>query len=50
MKSKHKSEEYYNWLNNIVLLNKSMVFYSNKEFMPTIKELRSKEIKLYLLN
>ena len=44
MKSKHKSEEYYNWLNNIALLNKSMVFYSNKEFMPTIKELRPKKL------
>ena len=44
MKSKHKSEEYYNWINNIVLLNKSIVFFSNKEFMPTIKELRPKEL------
>ena len=43
MKSKHKSEDYYNWINNFVLLNKSIVFFSNKEFMPIIKELRPKE-------
>ena len=43
MKSKHKFEDYYNWINNFVLLNKSIVFFSNKEFMPIIKELRPKE-------
>ena len=44
IKSKHKAKTYYNWINNIVLLNKSMVFFSNKEFMPTLRELRPKEL------
>ena len=43
IKSKHTPEEYFTWLNNFVLLNRSLVFFSNKEFMPTIKELRPKE-------
>ena len=44
IKSKHSPEEYFKWINNIVLLNKPMVFYSNKEFMPTIKKLRPKKL------
>ena len=44
IKSKFKAEVYYNWINNFVLLNKSIVFFSNKEFMPTLRELRPKEL------
>ena len=44
VKSKHSNESYLNWINNIVLLNKSIVFFSNKEFMPTLKKLRPKEL------
>jgi hypothetical protein len=44
IKSKHKPEEYYNWISNFVLLNKSIVIYSSKEFMSIIKELRPKEL------
>ena len=44
IKSKHKPEEYYEWINNFVLLNKSIVFFSNKEFMPILKGLRPKEL------
>ena len=44
IKSKFKAEVYYNWINNFVLLNKSIVFFSNKEFMPTLKQLRPKEL------
>ena len=43
-KSKHKPEEYYIWLRNFALLNKSMVFFASKEFMPAFKELRPKEL------
>ena len=43
IKSKHTPEEYLEWINNIVLLNKSFVFFSNKEFMPLLKKLRPKE-------
>ena len=44
VKSKHKPEEYYGWISNFVLLNKSIVFFTSKEFMPTLKELRPKEL------
>ena len=44
IKSKNKDEEYYDWIRNFVLLNKSIVFFSNKEFMPTLKQLRPKEL------
>ena len=44
VKSKHKYSEYLKWISNIVLLNKSFVFYTNKEFMPILKEMRPKEL------
>ena len=44
MKSKHKPEKYYKWIRNFALLNKSLVFFSNKEFMPKFKEFRPKEL------
>ena len=44
IRSKNKAEEYYNWISNFVLLNKSIVFFTNKEFIPTIKKLRPKEL------
>ena len=44
MKSKHSRESYLRRINNIVLLNKSFVIFSNKEFMPTLKEMRPKEL------
>ena len=44
IKSKYKPEKYYEWLRNFALFNKSMVFFSSKEFMPTFKELRPKEL------
>ena len=44
IKSKHTSEQYLRWIKNFVLLNKSIVFFSNKEFMPTLKELRPIEL------
>ena len=40
IKSKHSNFEYLNWLKNIVLLNKSFVFFTNKKFMPKLKKLR----------
>lgn len=43
IKSKHLPEEYLKWLNNLLLLNRSFVIYSNKEFMPTLKNIRPKE-------
>jgi hypothetical protein len=44
MKSKHSSEQYLQWISNFVLLNKSLVFFTSKEFMPIIKKLRPKEL------
>ena len=44
MKSKHSSEKYLQWISNFVLLNKSLVFFTSKEFMPIIKKLRPKEL------
>ena len=44
IKSKHTSEQYLKWINNIVLLNKSIVFFTNKEFMETLKEMRPKQL------
>lgn len=42
IKSKHKPREYLDWMNNIVKINKSMVFYSDKKFMPHLKRIRPK--------
>ena len=44
IKSKHTPEQYLRWINNIVLLNKSIVLFTNKEFMPILKDLRPKEL------
>ena len=44
IKSKHTPEQYLKWINNIVLLNKSIIFFSNKEFMPILKDLRPQEL------
>ena len=44
IKSKHLPEEYLKWIKNFVMLNKSIVFFTNKEFMPTFKKLRPKEL------
>ena len=43
IKSKHNPTKYLKWISNIVILNKSFVFFTNKAFMPTLKELRPKE-------
>ena len=45
IKSKHKYSESLKWISNIALLNKSFVFYTNKEFMPILKEMRPKELQ-----
>ena len=44
IKSKYKPEKYYEWIRNFALLNRSMVFFSSKEFMTTFKEYRPKEL------
>jgi hypothetical protein len=44
VKSVHPYSDYLTWVNNTVLLNKSFVFYTNKEFMPILKEMRPKEL------
>jgi len=44
IKSKHTPNEYIKWISNIVMLNKSFVFFTNREFMPTLKALRPKEL------
>lgn len=43
IKSKHKPVEYLDWINNIVKINKPIVFFSNKRFMPHLKKIRPKE-------
>ena len=45
VKSKHSHLEYLSWIRNILLLNKSLVFFASKKFMPIIKKLRP--IKLH---
>ena len=42
-KSKHKPRDYLDWINNFVLLNKSIVFFTNKKFKPHLKRLRPKK-------
>ena len=44
IKSKHKPREYLDWINNIVKLNKSIVFFTDKKFMPHLKRIRPKEL------
>ncbi len=44
IKSKHSKEDYLNWISNIVLLNKSFVFFTDKKFMQTLKNLRPKDL------
>lgn len=44
IKSKHSHSDYLKWMSNIVLLNKSFVFFTNKKFMPILKKLRPKEL------
>ena len=45
VKSKHSNYEYLSWLRNILLLNKSLVFFTSKNLLPIIKKLRP--IKLH---
>ena len=40
IKSKHSYIEYLNWIKNLLLINKSLVFFTSKKFMPTVKKLR----------
>lgn len=44
VKSRHSYTDYLKWINNIVLLNKSIVFFTNKELMGTLKALRPKKL------
>ena len=44
MKSKHPHKEYLYWLRNLLLLNKSLVFFTNKKFMPILKRLRPNKL------
>ena len=43
IKSKHEPEDYLKWISNIIMLNKSMVLFSNDEFIPILKKMRPKE-------
>ena len=43
IKSKHEPEEYLKWISNFVLLNKSMIIFTNNEFIETLKKMRPKE-------
>ena len=40
VKSKHSKIQYLNWIKNLLLLNKSLVFFTSKKLMPIIKKLR----------
>ncbi len=43
IKSKYKPRNYLNWIHNFVMLNKSMVFFTNRKFIWHLKSLRPKE-------
>lgn len=43
-KSKYTFYEYLSWINNLVKLNCSMVFFTEKKFINILKELRPKEL------
>ena len=43
IKSKHKPKQYLDWIKNFVLLNRSMVFFTNKKLINHIKSLRPKK-------
>ena len=43
IKSKRGSRQYKDWLKNFIILNKSIVFFSNKKLIPRIKKMRPKE-------
>lgn len=43
IKSKHKPREYFDWLHNIVKINKSIVFFSNRKYIPYLKRIRPKK-------
>ncbi len=44
IKSKRKPRQYKDFLHNFVMLNKSIVFFTNKRFMPRLKKMRPKEL------
>ena len=44
IKSKHSFMDYYKRINNLVKLNHSMVFFTNKKFINIIKEMRPKNL------
>ena len=45
IESKHSFNEYLEWINNILKINRSMVFYTEKSTYKKIKKMRSKELK-----
>ena len=44
IKSKRRPRQYKDWLKNFIILNKSIVFFTNKKLMPRIKKMRPKEL------
>ena len=43
IKSKRKPRQYKDFLHNFIMLNKSIVFFTNKRFMSRLKKMRPKE-------
>ena len=43
IKSKYKPANYLNWIHNFLMINKSMVFFTNRRFIWHLKSLRPKE-------
>jgi hypothetical protein len=43
VKSKHKPREYLDWINNLVKLNKSIVFFGNEKSIRLLKRMRPKK-------
>jgi len=44
IKSKRRPRQYKDWLKNFIILNKSIVFFTNKKLIPKIKKMRPKEL------
>ena len=44
IKSKRRPRQYKDWLKNFIIINKSIVFFTNKKLMPKIKKMRPKEL------
>ena len=45
VKSKHKPRDYFDWIRNFMLLNKSIVFFASNKIIPRLKSFRPKDFE-----